>query len=145
MRIYQLYLVKEQLAAYYFGKENKFFRLFKEYASSSGEKKKILEKQINFITQSIPRQELHQYIQKYFYENNQYSREADCYFIRDGNLSQASLEIFDHRLVLTSTGNYYAETIFFEALRKYESSFLAIDLYNNQFGWLRPIKKRKFV
>lgn len=145
MRVYQLYLVKEEFAAQYFGKEIKFYRLFKEYADSQGEQKEILLKQINFIIEPISENELRTYIKKYFHENTHFYQQDGCYLIKDGNRSGAKLEIFPKHLVLKAKGNYYAETVFFEALRKFEHSFLAVDLDNQNFGWLRPIKTRKFV
>lgn len=148
MRIYQLYLIKDEFAAQYFGKEKKFFRLFKEYANSSRKEKDIISRQIHFIIKPIPSLKLQQYLQQYFQNNKKFHFEDGSFFIRDSNKSEAKLEVFGSKLILTSKGSYYAETVFFEALRKNESSFLAVDLNNHYCGWLRPIKAnkvRKFV
>ena len=48
-------------------------------------------------------------------------------------------------LIVKAEGNYEAETAFFECIRKCGASFLAIDFEHEQFGWLKPIKERKFV
>lgn len=148
MRIYQLYLIKDEFAARYFGKVRKFFLLFKEYADSSSKKKDIISRQIDFIIKPIPRLELQKYLQQYFHKNNNFHFEDGSFSIKEGNNSEAKLEVFENRLILTAKGSYYAETVFFEALRKNRSSFLAVDLNNHYCGWLRPIKTnkvRKFV
>jgi hypothetical protein len=62
-----------------------------------------------------------------------------------GKLSTAKLQVQENRVLVEAVGNYEAETVFFEVLRKCESSFLAVDLEHQRFGWLKPIKERKFV
>lgn len=147
MRNYQLYLIDDEFARHYFGREEMFFNLFKEYSESFGEKKKILSKQIDYITKPIPCLKLHQYIRKYLHKNKDFHAENGVYFIRNKKIGTASLELFHKNIIIKASGTFDAETLFFEALRKHESSFsyLAIDLENRRYGWLRPIKERKFV
>ncbi|WML50509.1 sporulation inhibitor of replication protein SirA [Neobacillus sp. PS3-34] len=63
----------------------------------------------------------------------------------NGNLSLATMELREDSIIVEGVGSYEAETVFFEVLRKCEASFLAVDLEKNRFGWLKPIKERKFV
>ena len=55
----------------------------------------------------------------------------------------ATLEVGESMIVVKASGSYEAETAFFEVLRKIESSFLAVDLDHQRFGWLKPMKERK--
>lgn len=122
-----------------------FFQLFKEYESAFGELYSIITKQIIYITKPIPSIRLHQYIQQQLQNTAGYSFENGIYQVSYGKSSFAKLEIFDRYLTINAKGSYEAETCFFEVLRKNEGAFLAIDLLNNRYGWLKPIKERKFV
>jgi hypothetical protein len=62
-----------------------------------------------------------------------------------GQKSFAELEIKTGYLIIKANGQYDAETVFFEVLRKTESTFIAVDLKNRHCGWLKPIKERKFI
>jgi Sporulation inhibitor of replication protein SirA len=123
-----------------------FYQLFKEYKHSSGNLKSILELQINYITRPIPTLRLHQLIHEKLNKNKEFQIEEGVYYIKKTRKnSSARLEIFDRFLKLDSQGSYDAETEFFEILRKCEPAFLAIDLDHKRYGWLKPIKERKFV
>ncbi|QED47643.1 sporulation inhibitor of replication protein SirA [Cytobacillus dafuensis] len=145
MRAYQLYLIEEEFASHYFGRERMFFQLFQEYENSTGSLKSILAKQIQYITKPIPGLKLHQYINQQLYRTKDFQTKKGAYYIEKGKRSKARLEIKDKYLILKASGNYDAETCFFEVLRKSESSFLAIDMKHHQYGWLKPIKERKLV
>ncbi|GIN61664.1 sporulation inhibitor of replication protein SirA [Robertmurraya siralis] len=145
MRSYQLYIITDEFASHYFGRESMFFQLFKEYESAYGELYSIITKQIIYITKPIPSIRLHQYIQQQLQNTAGYSFENGIYQISYGKSSFAKLEIFDRYLTIDAKGSYEAETCFFEVLRKNEGAFLAIDLLNDRYGWLKPIKERKFV
>ncbi|WP_282140351.1 sporulation inhibitor of replication protein SirA [Cytobacillus oceanisediminis] len=145
MRAYQLYLIEDEFAARYFGRERMFFQLFEEYEHSSGEMKSILSKQIDFVTKPIPGLKVHQYIHQQLQRKKDFIIEKSAYYIEMSKRSRAKLEVFERSLVLEAAGSYEAETVFFEVLRKSESSFLAVDLKHKRYGWLKPIKERKFV
>jgi hypothetical protein len=145
VRNYQIYLIEEEFAAHYFGRERMFFQLFQEFEYSVGEIKSILSKQIHYITRPIPNLRLNQFIHQQLQTKKDFRSENSAYYIEQGIRSTAKLELFDRHLILQATGSYDAETVFFEVLRKSEEAFLAIDLYNERFGWLKPIKERKFV
>ncbi|MBP2240235.1 hypothetical protein J2Z40_000788 [Cytobacillus eiseniae] len=145
MRAYQLYLIEEEFASHYFGRERMFFQLFQEFEKSSGTLNAIISRQIQYITKPIPGLKLHQYINQQLHRKNDFLAEKGAYYIKMGKRSTARLEVNDQSLILEANGNYDAETVFFEVLRKSEASFLAIDLAHQRYGWLKPIKERKFV
>lgn len=146
VRNYQLYLIEDEFAAHYFGKERLFFQLFQEHETSNGEFKKITEKQIHYITKPLQVLKIHQLIQKQLGKVRGFKEDNGTYFMElSGKLSMASLQVHENVIIVKASGSFEAETIFFEVLRKSESSFLAIDLNNYRFGWLKPIKERKFV
>lgn len=145
MRIYKLHLIVDEFASHFFGRERSFFHLFKEYEEAFGEKKNILEKQIRFITKPIQRSKINQFLRQNLQENKSFYTNKGTYYIDINKSSFAQLEIKENCLLLRATGNYEAETVFFEVLRKCEPSFLAIDEQHQRCAWLKPIKERKFV
>lgn len=145
MRTYYLYLIEDEFAKNYFGREIMFFQLFKEYEESKLPIKSIIEKQINYITKPIPGIRLHQYLGQHLSRMAGFSYKKGTYFLKDGKNSYAELKIFDRYLHLIGKGNFNAETTFFEILRKYEGAYFAVDIENERYGWLKPVKERKFV
>lgn len=146
VRTYQLYLIEDEFAAHYFGRERMFFQLFQEHEKANGELKFITKKQINYITKTVEVLKIHQLIQKQLGKIKGFIAEHGTYSIElSGKLSTAKLEVFQEYITVVASGSYEAETAFFEVLRKCETSFLAIDFEHQRFGWLKPIKERKFV
>jgi hypothetical protein len=146
VRVYQLYLIEDEFANHYFGRERMFFDLFLEGKQSYGELKTIINNQIQYITKPIPALRIHQMIHQqlskmrgYYFENGTYKVELA------GKTSNARLRIEDGFVLVEADGSYEAEAVFFEVLRKCETSFLAIDIEHHRYGWLKPIKERKFV
>ncbi|RHW37965.1 sporulation inhibitor of replication protein SirA [Neobacillus notoginsengisoli] len=146
MRKYQLYLIEDEFASHYFGRERIFFHLFKENRKAAGELKKITDLQISYITKPMPVLRVHQLLHKQLEKTSCFVAKNGCYVVEAANkTSRASLSVRETYILIESEGGYEAETTFFEVLRKSEAYFLAIDLDNNKVGWLRPIKERKFV
>ena len=146
VRKYQLYLIEDEFATHYFGRERLFFQLFRENQKSNGELKFITQKQISYITKKVEVLKIHQLIQKQLGKIKGFKAEHGAYSIElSGKLSTAKLEVFQDLITIDAQGSYEAETAFFEVLRKCESSFLALDLEHQRYGWLKPIKERKFV
>ncbi|MEH6906391.1 sporulation inhibitor of replication protein SirA [Neobacillus drentensis] len=146
MRKYQLYLIEDEFATHYFGRERLFFQLFKEHQKANGELKFITQKQISYITKKVEVLKIHQLIQKQLGKIKGFKAENGAYSIElSGKLSTAKLEVFQDLITIDAQGSYEAETAFFEVLRKCESSFLALDLEHQRYGWLKPIKERKFI
>jgi hypothetical protein len=146
VRKYQLYLIEDEFAAHYFGRERMFFHLFQEHDKADGELKFITKKQISYITKTVEVLKIHQLIQKQLGKKKEFRAERGTYsFELSGKLSRAKLQVFQDLITVETTGSYEAETVFFEVLRKCESSFLALDMDHQRFGWLKPIKERKYV
>lgn len=146
MRNYQLYLIEDEFAAHYFGKERMFFQLFQEHEQSTGEFKDITQKQINYITKRMQVLKIHQMIQKQLGKVRGFTEDHGTYMMElSGKLSSAYLRVFENKLEVKAKGTLEAETVFFEVLRKSEASFLAIDLEHFRFGWLKPYKERKLI
>jgi len=146
VRKYQLYLIEDEFAAHYFGRERLFLQLFKEYQTADGELKFITGKQISYITKRVEVLKIHQLIQKQLGKVKGFKADLGGYMIAfSGKLSSAKVEVFQDLISVEAEGSYEAETLFFEVLRKCESSFLAIDLEHERCGWLKPIKERKLI
>ncbi|MEH7374444.1 MULTISPECIES: sporulation inhibitor of replication protein SirA [Bacillaceae] len=146
MRKYQLYLIEDEFATHYFGRERLFFQLFQEHRKANGEFKFITQKQISYITKKVEVLKIHQLTQKQLGKIKGFKAEHGAYSIElSGKLSTAKLEVFQDLITIEAQGSYEAETAFFEVLRKCESSFLALDLEHQRYGWLKPIKERKFI
>lgn len=146
VRNYQLYLIEDEFAAHYFGKERMFFQLFQEHEQSTGDLKDITQKQINYITKPLQVLKLHQLLQKQLGRVRGFKEDHGTYIMElSGKLSTAYLKVEENKLLVKANGTFEAETVFFEVLRKSESSFLAIDLEHFRFGWLKPYKERKLI
>lgn len=146
MRSYQLYLIEDEFASHYFGKERMFYQLFKEYSHANGMLKNIIAKQVDFVTKPIPVLRIHQLLHQRLSKVAGFELVNGVYMYENkASTSVASLKIQERWLELNSQGHVDAETVFFEILRKCETSFLAIDLDSNKYGWLKPIKERKYV
>lgn len=147
MRAYQLYLIKDEIASHYVGKERMFYQLFKDYNSAEGELKSIISKQIEYLTKPLPVLRIHQLLYQQLSKHTGFRVEQGTYHLRSNKLpSTATLKIVNDRtLLVESDGSLEAETIFFEVLRKSETSFMAVDIDSTRYGWLKPIKERKFV
>jgi hypothetical protein len=146
VRSYQLYLIEDEFASHYFGRERMFYQLFLEYSHASGELKTIISKQVDFVTKPIPALRVHQLLHQQLSKSKGFYLENGVYTYENKNTSSsATLRVHDRWVELHSYGLVDAETVFFEILRKCETSFLAIDLHSNKYGWLKPIKERKYV
>ena len=146
MRTYKIFLIEDEFAHHYYGREKLLFNLFLEYIQERGRLKSILQKQIEFITKKVPILQLQAVIELRLQKKmNFWSSNGKYYLEKTGGSSKAALAIHDNSLILNAEGDYEAETAFFECLRKCEPSFLAIDFEHKKYGWLKPIKERKFV
>ncbi|MFZ3587820.1 sporulation inhibitor of replication protein SirA [Bacillus sp. DJP31] len=146
MREYTIYWIEEEFAHHYFGREKMFYHLFEEYTSAIGELRPILNKQVNYVTKPIPVLHINQFIQNEMKTKTNYRFIEELHiFQANKNKSKATLHVSEQHLTLVGTGEYEAEMTFFELLRKWDSRFLAVDTNQMRFGWLTPIKQRKFV
>lgn len=147
MRHYYIYLIEEEFASHYFGRESKIYHLFQDFhwATVRSNHVSTLEKQIKYITKPIPALFIHQLIGTHLGSRRDYQNVNHIHKVElQGNRGNATLIVKDQYLELSSYGSYEAETIFFEVLRKFDPCFLAMDLQGERYGWLNPIKERNF-
>ena len=147
MRTYNIYIIENEFALHYYGREYMFFNLFSDYEKSDGEVKKILRRQINFVTRKVPGQLFNLFMDRQLKENPDCYLDNGVYYIRKktSGHSEASLAYRNHSLILHADGTYECETIFFEWLRQWNPYFLALDTTQDRCAWLRPIKQRLYV
>lgn len=146
MRKYSIYLIEEEFASHYFGRESIVYNLFLDFTRTTLGNKSQISKQIEFITCPIQTLTLHQVIEKSLQGNDHYRHLHNTHYLQFKNPdSSAKIKILDRCMMIEATGSYEAETYFFEILRKYNPFFLAMEFNLNRYGWLKPIKERKFV
>ena len=147
MRTYIIYLIENEFARHYYGREYMFFNLFRDFEQSEGTQKIILRRQINFVTKKIQAQLFTSFMDQQLKDNKDCYMENGVYYIRKkkNNQSEASLAFRNHSLILHADGTYECETIFFEWLRQWNPYFLALDTTKDRCAWLRPIKQRLYV
>lgn len=147
MRHYYIYLIEEEFASHYFGRESKIYHLFQDYHWTTARSNHVdmLEKQINYITKPIPTLFIDQLLCSHLANRVDYQKVQHIHKVElKGNRGSATMIVKDRYIELSSNGSYEAETIFFEVLRKFDPCFLAMDLQGERYGWLNPIKERNF-
>jgi Sporulation inhibitor of replication protein SirA len=143
MRTYAIYLLKEEIAVDYIGKESLLFQLFNQFHSSSMYQKDIVEKQVAFITQLIPSMQLHDHLKSSLQSYSYYKvDEHEHHLCMPYEQTQAKLLFHDRYIEVRAKGSRAAETVFFEQLRKKVVTFFAIDSAQQFYGWLSPIKQK---
>lgn len=148
MRHFYLYLIKEEFASHYFGREMKLYQLFHEYLWTSRDQHRYttMKQQIDYVSKKIPVVCLDELIRMYLGNQDGYQHVSPIhkYFLSNSR-GRATLLLKEPYIEITATGSFEAETVFFEILRKFDCCFLAMDFKNEQYGWLNPIKERKYV
>ncbi|MBS4177007.1 sporulation inhibitor of replication protein SirA [Lederbergia citrea] len=143
MRIYFIYLIEDEIAEYFYGRESKFMELFS--ANDQGELQNIVQKQVQYITRPLPYLDLHKHL-SHSVQKKEFYIKGKIYWTESADGREgAQLSIGERSLQLKAWGGLACETLFFEVLRKFDGRFLAMDFENNRYGWLKPLKERKFV
>ncbi|AZB43048.1 sporulation inhibitor of replication protein SirA [Bacillus sp. FJAT-42376] len=148
MRHYYVYLIEEEFASHYFGKEAKIFDLIRHYQWTSvyDGSYNVLERQVQYISRDIPSRQIHELLTGYLSLRKGYRQVGHLHrIVLSGEIGQATLMIKERYIEIDAQGSFEAETIFFEILRKLDPCFLAMDFQSQRFGWLNPISERKFV
>ncbi|MBS4172622.1 sporulation inhibitor of replication protein SirA [Bacillus sp. FJAT-49736] len=146
MRSYQIYSIENEVADYYYGRERMFYDLFLQYLYVSGSLKEIIRKQINYITKPFPILNIHHLLNQSFLRKSEMIWDGEKYLSkRNSSENGVELQIREQMLILHAWGHFDSESIFLEALKKYDGRLLAIDIENERFGWIKPLKERKFV
>lgn len=145
MRKYELFLIREDIAKHYVGRERLIYALIADYKNADEHNSFILHKQIQYITEPInSEKERLLFLGEVFKIKNLQVEVADSILIICKN-SKAKINFQTEAIKLESDGDYEAEMILFEILRKFRSYYIAIDVSKQKYGWLKPIKERKLV
>lgn len=142
MRRYVVYLLQDDVAKNYFGKEKMLYQLFYEAENKISPYHSVVKKQIQYITRKIPVKKLHQAFMSELKDALTSFEAEKIYEVQlKESASRAILLVNPNYLSIYSYGSIDAETSFFEVLRKLETCFLAVDFKNYNYGWLTPRKR----
>ncbi|MFC7784249.1 MULTISPECIES: sporulation inhibitor of replication protein SirA [unclassified Rossellomorea] len=144
MRNYQIYWIEETFVQHYYGRERMFYQLFSDWEASSGDLHDIISKQVEYITKPIPYLPTQRLLQHELMKVEG-AAWVDSVATIERGASGATLVLNEKWMTLNTWGQDESEYIFFEILRKNMGQLLAIDIQNERFGWLKPIKQRKFI
>jgi hypothetical protein len=149
MRRYDLYIIDEEVARDYFGKEMKLNQLFQAaFYEKKPEQRLQLEKQVNYITKSIPMFRLQTLLTRVLKEVSDYTLDTkDWEFtLKSEDCRRVMrLQLDQKKCVLWSTGDLLTESLIFDKLREIDPYFLAVDRANERCGWLQPIKTARMI
>ncbi|WP_059103446.1 sporulation inhibitor of replication protein SirA [Shouchella shacheensis] len=145
MRRYQLYLLDDQVATSYFGRESKLFQLFEEHAQAKDGPRSLLDKQVDYITKPLPTRTL-----KYAFRRYQEPRQETCedtYVIQCPQEQSGSCKVqLDAKFVqLWASGDIDSETAIFDLLKGVDPHFFAVNVEDRRFGWLQPFDKHRVL
>ena len=146
MRRYSIYLMKEEVTEEYYGREVKIFQLFLDEHRAKGRRKEIIQRQVEFVTRTIPSLDIENlFIDKRYHSPHAYIQTLNQESLIEKKNSKAKLIVHGSHLTIYAEGNYEAETLLFEILSKYDPCFFALDIINFRYGWLYPIRKMKLI
>ncbi|WP_099300974.1 sporulation inhibitor of replication protein SirA [Bacillus sp. Marseille-P3800] len=142
MRYYELFNVTEDVASSYLGKEMKLFQLFEEREKARAHTQPIYDRQINYITTSMPEEQIKQLFTAKYKEKaaNRYVAAS-----KSNPDNQCALMIDAKKICLEAEGDLQAETDVFDALRDVEGFFFAVNIHDRRFGWLKPYEKQSVL
>lgn len=144
MRNYHIYWIEEMFVQHYYGRERMFYQLFSEWESSNGEISTIIAKQVDYITKPIPYLPTQRLLQHEIAKVEGAKWENSAAKLEKPE-SGATLALHEKCMTIHAWGQDDSEYVFFEILRRNMGQLLAIDIKNERFGWLKPIKQRKFI
>ncbi|BCB03494.1 sporulation inhibitor of replication protein SirA [Bacillus sp. KH172YL63] len=144
MRNYQIYWVEETFVQHYYGRERMFYQLFSEWEASTGELHEIISKQVDYLTKPIPYLPTQRLLKQELMKTEG-ARWVDSVATIERMDSSAVLILNEKWMTLKTSGHDEAEYTFFEILRRNMGQLLAVDVQNERYGWLKPIKQRKFI
>ncbi|WP_421384804.1 sporulation inhibitor of replication protein SirA [Bacillus salacetis] len=146
MKFYRLYWIEDEIADYFYGRERSFYNLFHESMFADGFMEEVVKRQIHYITRSIPFLPYNRAISQalaakrdVIQNDNEFYIESSC------GKNTAKIRVMDRYIGVEVEGHSDWEAYIFELLRKLDGRLLAIDIENEQFGWLKPIKVRNYI
>jgi len=149
MRRYDLYIIDDEVARDFFGKESKLNRLFQAaFYEKQSEERLQLERQVNYITKTIPMFRIKTLLERALKEVSDYkldSKDWELTLRSEDSRRVMCLQLDQKKCVLWSSGDLLTETLIFDKLREIDPYFLAVDRSNERCGWLRPIKTLRMI
>ncbi|WP_242143464.1 MULTISPECIES: sporulation inhibitor of replication protein SirA [unclassified Bacillus cereus group] len=143
MKTYELYLIQEDIAKTYFGRESLLFDLFVRFSESESlSEKKVLYKQMMYITTPLQVIKIHHKLEQALHHLGKYNRTYHTHMLYIG-AEYGEIIVKPQYIRMNTSGNVSMETTFFEVLRKCELTFLAMDYENKKYGWLNPLKQAR--
>ncbi|AUO10825.1 MAG: sporulation inhibitor of replication protein SirA [Priestia megaterium] len=146
MRTYEVYLMEEEVASSYFRREKLIYQLLIEYRMKRHLNETHLQKQVHYITRQLPISFIQRELLQAFSHYPHFFTHQETFVLEyPHKKSRASIKLTNRCITIEGDGNVDAETAFFEVLRKLDPCFLAVNYGTDEYGWLRPVKTRKFV
>src|SRR5690606_12377963 len=91
MRVYLIYLIEDEFAEYFYGRENKFVELFIAQSKEKGALQTVVQKQIQYITKPLPYLELHKHL-SHFVQRKEFYIKGKVYCVRTNSDEERSEE-----------------------------------------------------
>ncbi|MGM0844648.1 MAG: sporulation inhibitor of replication protein SirA [Bacillota bacterium] len=146
MKSYRLYWIEDEIADFFYGRERSFYNLFLEERISTEKMQETVRKQIHYITKPIPFLPFNRALSQALSAKREYSQYDNKYYIESPcGKNTSRISVLDRYIEVELQGHSDWEAYIFELLRKLDGRLLAIDLDREHFGWLKPIKVRKYV
>lgn len=143
MKMYELYLIQEDIAKAYFGREFLLFDLFSRFSTSQSlSEKKVLYKQMMYITTPLQVIKIHHKLEQALCGLGKYNRTHRTHMLYQGK-EYGEVTVKSQYIQMNTSGSRSIEATFFEVLRKCELTFLAMDYEEKQYGWLNPLKQAR--
>lgn len=142
MRYYELYLVTDDVASLYSGKESKLFQLFQEREQAPMDQRSVYDRQIDYITETLPEEAL-----KTVFTQQHVLKEKEAYVIHSPvvDVNCCTVEIQQRKICLKAQGDLSAETDVFDLLKSIDSHFFAVNVEDRRFGWLKPYERQSVL
>ena len=140
MKTYELYLIQEDIAKSYFGREYLFLIYLLDFQNLGPFRRKVLYKQMMYITKPLQVMKIHHKLEQALRVLGKYDRTHHTHTLYTG-AEYGEIMVKPHYIRMNTSGNVSMETTFFEVLRKCELTFLAMDYENTKYGWLNPLKQ----
>jgi hypothetical protein len=142
-RHYYLYLIEDEFASHYFGRESVIYQLFRDYhwTNLTREEYILISKQVDYITKPIPLHFMHKRLNVELCEFDYVQINSLYRAVLPHGKGCATFMMKERHIEVLASGDFEAETIFFEILRKINPCFLAMDFRTRRYGWLNPVKE----
>jgi hypothetical protein len=136
MQKYSLYFLKDEFVNHYYHKSDILYHFFRKYQVLHDNVS--YQKQFDFITKEIPTTEIISFLKKH--HNLSIHKNESTMEIHDPYTS-LKIDCKQREWIVYCPSIHIAETLLFEQLRSYHSSFFVLNVDEDQYGWLAPVRK----